>query len=318
MLKLPFAHEVYVLTPSEVSAAEQAPKVNILDALSSANNVKTFVFCGGAITALMVLALFLKTLPIFKSLGKRLDQATAFAPDVIRIVFGVSLLFSARHQAVFGPELPAGQFSFSEIIVPFLYFSGLSLILGIRIRLLGILTALFWLFTFFDRGFYMLNYAHYLGESLALILFWRQKFSLDRLISRAKIKKLAYEEWSMPVARILFGFSILYAAINVKFVTAALSLDVAQQYELTRYFHLDPLFIVLGAALTESLIAILFMLGLLRRLNASIFIIFLVISILFFKESVWPHYLLLGLAAGIFLHKADRLALDNYIPRRKH
>ena len=30
----------------------------------------------------------------------------------------------------------------------------------------------------------------------------------------------------------------------------------------------------------------------------------------FFKEDVWPHYLLIALAVGIFLHKPDQLTMD--------
>ena len=318
MLKLWLAHEVYVLSPGEISADEHSNKINIWSVLHASHNLRVFIVYSLLILLVIVAALFLKSRAPIKKFGKLVDKCTVFAPDFIRVVFGLSLIFSASHRAVFGPELPATDFTLHRFIGPFMFISGVALILGLRTRLFGLLTALFWLFTLFDKGWYLLTYINYFGESVALILLSRQKFSLDRLIGKSKKPSSAsYEKWAMPAARLLFGFSILYAAINVKFVTTALSIDVVNRYGLTRYLHFDPLFIVLGAGLIESLIAVLYLLGFLQRLNSLVFVAFLTLSIWFFKEDVWPHYLLLGLAIGIFMHKPDILALDKYLFRKK-
>lgn len=318
MLKTWFAHEVYVLTPDKILTGEHSQKVRVLDALSGSNNLKTFVACGFAISLFLLLVIFLKTRKVFKKIGQFIDRATIFAPDLIRVVFGLSLIFSASHRAVFGPELPIAVFPLHEFLEPFLYISGAALVLGLATRLFGILTSLFWLLALFDKGWYMLTYVNYFGESIALILLSRQQFSLDRLIRKTKKQtRVTYQKWAMPAVRLLFGFSILYAAINVKFMATSLSLDVVNRYGLTNYFHFDPLFIVLGAGLIESLVAVLYLFGFLRRLNSVVFVVFLTLSIWFFKESAWPHYMLLGLAVGIFLHKPDALALDRYFPRKR-
>jgi hypothetical protein len=117
----------------------------------------------------------------------------------------------------------------------------------------------------------------------------------------------------MPVARLLFGFSLLYTAISVKFMDTALSLDVVNQYHLTRFFPFAPLFVVLGAGLIELAVSLLYMAGLLQRFTTVIFLGFMGASLLFFKESVWPHYLLIALAVGIFLHEPDKWAADRYL-----
>lgn len=313
MLGLPryFGHEVYVLSPGEIKADEHEHAVNVWHALASSHDLHIFIAYVVGTILFLSLALALKRTELFQRIGKFIDRATVFAPDFIRIVFGASLIFSARHHAVFGPELPMGSFSFHQALPPLLYISGVLLILGVGTRIFAALIALFWLFTLADKGWYMLTYMNYLGEALALILLPRQNFGLDRFLYRGKVKKTGYEKWSMPAARILFGASLLYTAINVKFVTSNLSLDVVHRYDLQRYFHYDPLLIVLGAGMVEILIAVLYMLGFLQRLNSLIFIGFLVLSISFFKESVWPHYLLLALAIGIFAHKPDALSLDS-------
>lgn len=309
-----FAHEVYVLTPKEITADEHAPSVSIFEPLKSSHNVKVFLTYSAIIIFVILMALILKSLPVFKKIGQFIDKGTFFAPDLIRVFFGVSLIFSALHNGVFGPELPIDNFSFHQLLKPLMFGAGLLLILGIRTKFLGYIAAGLWLFAFLDRGWYLLNYANYLGEAIALILMPNQIFSLDSLVARWRHKKSkpksSSERWAIPVARVLFGFSLLYAAINVKFVTTTLSLDVVNSYDLTRYFHYDPLFVVLGAGMIELLIATLYMLGLLNRLNSVVFMVFMTASILFFKESVWPHYLLMGLAFGIFIHKPDKLALD--------
>lgn len=312
-----FAHEVYVLDSQQISTDQQVHKIRPWEALSNSHDRQIFILYGLAAVAALGIALYLKSLPFFKRLGKFIDRATYFAPDVIRVSLGLSLVFAAHFHSVFGPELPAGSFFFHQMITPFLYISGVALVLGLGSRLFGLLVSLFWLLSFVDRGWYMLTYVNYLGEAIALILIPRQNISLDSLIIKVKKTKPAYERWAMPIARWLFGFSLIYAAVNVKFVTAALSLDVVNRYDLTRYFHFDPLSVVLGAGLVECLIAVLYILGLLQRINSIVFVAFIALSLVFFKEAVWPHYLLLGLAGGIFLHKPDHLALDGWLFKRR-
>ena len=96
-------------------------------------------------------------------------------------------------------------------------------------------------------------------------------------------------------------------------MNTALTLDVVNHYHLTQYFPFKPLFIVLGAGLIELIVSLLYITGLLQRFTTVIFLVFMTLSLLFFKESVWPHYLLIALAIGIFMHKPDIWAADRYL-----
>lgn len=311
-----FAHEVYVLTPGQIDHDKYEHSPNVFQSLSSSHNLRIFIIFLLVTLATLSFVLFLKSTRIFQKLGKFIDKATAVAPDVIRIAFGISLIISAKNSAVFGPELPMDSFPLSGLLRITLLVIGIAITLGIFIRLFGWLAVLLCLFVFVSKGWYILTYTNYLGEALAVVLLPMQTISLDSLIARikrAKVPRPRYEQYSMSVARLLFGFSLLYAAVNVKFVTSAVSLDVVNRYNLTHYFPFDPLFVVLGAGLIEILIAVLYMLGLLQRFNTVFFLIFLTLSLLFFKESVWPHYLLIALGIGIFLHKPDVWALDRYL-----
>lgn len=316
----PFAHEVYVLSPQQISQDERAHSPNVWQALNNPHSLRLFSL--GILITLVVLGLafWLKSTKSLQKLGKFIDKATVFAPDIIRVAFGASLILSASHRALFGPELPLSNFPAPHLLSGVLIMLGLGLSLGIFSRLLALAAAALYCFAFISEGWYMLTYINYLGEALAVVLLPRQNLSLDKLIAkirRAKIAKSRYEIYSLPITRLLFGFSIIYAAINIKFVTANLSLDVVNRYHLTNYFPFDPMFIVLAAGLIESLIGLLYILGLLQRFNTVFFLIFLSLSLVFFKEDVWPHYLLIALAIGIFLHKPDIWALDGRVLHHK-
>ncbi len=311
-----FAHEVYVLTSQQISHDKHTRSPNVFQALSNSHDLRLFIIFSVLAVAILALLLFLKSTTPFKRLGGFIDKATVIAPDVIRIAFGVSLIISAKNNAVFGPELPISSFPLHALLRIALMVIGVALTLGIFIRLFSWLAVLLCLFVFAVKGWYMLTYTNYLGEAIAVVLLPVQKISLDWVVAKLKWVKFhrpKYEQYSMPVARLLFGFSLLYAAINVKFVTSALSLDVVNRYNLTHYFPFDPLFLVLLAGFVEILIAVLYILGLLQRFNTIFFLIFLTLSLFFFKESVWPHYLLIALGIGIFLHKPDIWALDRYL-----
>lgn len=311
-----FAHEVYVLTPHEIKTDYNTQASNPLQALASSHNKLLFALFFLLIGGIIGISIFLKSKNFFKRVGGYLDKTTIIAPDLIRIAFGVSLILSASHKAVFGPELPIDSFPFSSLLNGVLILLGVVFIFGIFSRMFASLAILVWLFFFANTGWYALNYINYLGEAIAIFLLPKQTLTIDNVFSSrfGKVSRFTrWEQYSMPATRILFGFSLFYTAISIKFLSPALPLDVVGRYHLTNYFAFDPLFVVLGAGLIEMLIATLYMLGLLQRLNTVFFLIFITLSLLFFKESVWPHYLLIALGIGIFLHRPDKMAADKYL-----
>lgn len=310
-----FGHEVYVLSQKTIQHDEHDHAVNIWHALNGGKPLALFAVCALLIAALFAFVLYLKSTAFFQRLGQQTDKATLFAPDIIRIAFGASLLFSASHAALYGPELPLHSFVGGKLIQALLWASGTAIIIGLWSRVWATLMALVWLYALLSKGAYLLTYANYLGEALAIILLPLQRMSLDYIITgkHKAVRLMKRAAYSMPAARLLFGFSLLYTAVSVKFMDTALSLDVVNQYHLTRFFPFDPLFVVLGAGMIELTVSLLYMAGLLQRFTTVIFLVFMTLSLMFFKESVWPHYLLIALGIGIFLHKPDIWALDGYL-----
>lgn len=309
-----FGHEVYVLTPEQINQLWPEP-LNVWQVLSAPHN-RTIILLGSSVGLLAFgLALFIKSRDFAKRFGRLIDKSTIIAPDVIRIAFGLALILSGMEKALFGPELPLSLFPLAAVLKPLLIVLGGLLILGIANRLMAAVSIGVYLLAFVDQGWYMLNYINYLGEAIAVYLLPNQFLSVDGWWKRRQSPKyqpsIFSEKYSLPIARILFGLSLMFAAIQVKIFHPALSYQVVNQYHLTSYFPFDPLMVVLGAALVEILIGVLYMLGLLNRANSVFFMTFLILSIIFFKEDVWPHYLLIGLGLGLFLHRPDRLALDS-------
>lgn len=310
-----FGHEVYVLDEQAIHADQTNGSVDIWSALHDAESWILFGVCALAIGGIFAIALYLKSTRPFKRFGAWLDKASMFAPDLIRIAFGASLLFSASNAALYGPELPLADMAAGKFIQAALWVCGTAIIIGFWSRVWAVFAGLIWTWAFITEGVYLLTYVNYLGEAIAIFLLPIQRMSIDYIVtgkekSARLMKNAAY---SMPVARILFGLSLLYTAVSIKFMETALSLDVVNSYDLTNFFPFPPLFVVLGAALIEVAVALLYMAGLLQRFTTVIFLVFMTLSLLFFKESVWPHYLLIAIAIGIFLHKPDKLAADRYL-----
>ena len=111
--------------------------------------------------------------------------------------------------------------------------------------------------------------------------------------------------------------SVVYAAVYAKFLHANLTLSTIEQYHLLNFFHFDPLFVVLGAFIIESLIGIFFIVGIAIRWTAIFFLFWIGLSLLYFGEAVWPHLVLIGLNITLILHGYDRYSLEGRLFKRR-
>ncbi|MEK7603038.1 MAG: hypothetical protein AAB459_02220 [Patescibacteria group bacterium] len=313
-----FAHEVYVLNSEKIKTGLNDHSVHVFDALNSAKNVRLFLLFSGIIALLVLIALILSFKTFFIRIGKKLDKSSSWALVVIRIAFGASLILSAVNNSLYGPELPLGDFYAPFFLKIIMLVSGTSLIVGFKSRLFAAVSIIIWFFAFTVKGPYVLTYINYLGEAIALVMLPRTIFSIDEKLGSYDGKKFALEKYSLPIARILFAFSLLYTAITIKFTTTVLTLDVVRDFQLTRFFPFDPLFVVLGASLIEVLVGLLFLFGILQRFTSALFLIVMMLSVWFFGEAVWPHLLIIALGVGLFMHRPDNLTLDSMYLWKKH
>lgn len=318
------AHEVYVLDTATIARDISTVSPNPLDAFFT--NQGRFFFWGfiafvtvSTVFFMSVFHLFEeKTAPFFSKLKR-------FAPTIERVTVGLSLIAFAYNGALFGPELPLPGIygALSPAVVLALYATGLLILVGLFTRISALAVTLLALFSIPAHGWYMLTYTAYFVVAIVVLIMGGGRYSLDQLFKRKNnsrfIERLRkrFEPYEMFVLRLGFGFSVLTAAIYAKFLHANLTLDVVQQYHLTNYFHFEPLFIVLGALIIESLIGVFIMFGIEIRWTALFFLFWLTLSLLYFGENVWPHLALFGLNIMLFFHGYDRYSLEGRFFKRR-
>jgi hypothetical protein len=226
-----------------------------------------------------------------------------WAAPVARVTLGSCLLLSAYHGALFGPELPLSDFGAFGILIRLgLYAAGLLITfnlypqIGASIALLiyGAGAALY--------GVYAVTYLNYLGEIL-LTLF---------------LLKPVYQEYGFLLVRVAFGISVAFSALYAKFIHSNLALSTIYDYNLTNFFHFDPLFIVLGACIIEVLMGVFFAAGFELRHTSLFYLFWICLSLVYFGESVWPHLILVGVNVAIFMYGYDRWSIEGrYLNRGK-
>ena len=307
------AHEVYVLSKTEIAADLLQPPVNLF---AVAMQEKHEFFVWGMIGFLVILVVL--GMSISRGLEKVCDpfllKIKPYASHIAQITFGVALLASAYHGALFGTELPFAQVfgSFTMLVTVALYVAGASVLFGVFPRFGSALTLVVFLWAAFGSvGTYMISYATYFGEGLVIALFGgyaiahRAPRYSGRFMSGLKKRKFF-------IMRALFATSLLYAALYAKLIHGALALNTVNDYHLTHYFHFAPLFIVLGAFLIEISIGVFYLFGFELRFTSLFFLTFLSMSLVFFGETVWPHYVLIGTAISMFVHGYDEYTVERF------
>lgn len=314
-----FAHEVYVLSADEIRFAMSAPRPDFLGSMHA--HLGQFLLWGG-IGTVFLLGLFFISIarPLERALDPVLLRLKNYAPHVAQVTIGLALIASGYYGAIFGVELPlsasfGGAAHFVSII---LMIAGVMFVVGFFPRIAALVTVALFVVLVAKYHVYMLNYATYLGEAFTIALFGGAHTVTHARIPRALTKMIEgpIHDYKFLILRVLFGISLIYASLYAKFFHGALALETVSKYNLTHIFPFDPVFLVLGAMLIEILLGVCFMIGFEIRFASLFFLVFLIMSLTFFGESVWPHLILIGTALAMFLHGYDRYTLSMRLGRR--
>jgi hypothetical protein len=313
-----FAHEVYVLPSGEVMEGLHDTSINPFAALTHAGNFRTTLIIALCVIFVLVLNFAFQHSRIGTRLSTVWEKLNAAGPLIVRMAVAVSFFYSAETQSFLGPELHLSSFPFSPLFRIALYCLSVLLFLGLFTEYAAIISLAVFATAAYEFHFYMLTYASYVGEIVALILFGSRTLSLDRIIFGANGWFQSLQKYETLILRSLYGFSLLFAAISVKFVHAILTLEVVNEYGLTRFHFLfphDPLLSVLGAGLAETAIALCIMLGFELRFAVLVSLFYITLSLIFFRELVWPHYILYGISLSL-LAAPSRYGLDSWFGRK--
>lgn len=312
-----FAHEVYVLSPETVALAMQMPALPIWQIVSG-NAGQFFFWTFITIWAILTILSISVSKRVERFCIPLLEPLKKYAPPVARITLGVAMIFSAMEGSMFGPELAFTQFV-SPSLLPYFEIAlgtlGFLIAIGLLTRIASIALISIYLYMWIPFGFYMLTYTNYFGEMLITLIVGNALFASDKFLHHLYPHTLHRivtwaEKHAFLILRIAFGTSLIFASFYAKFLHAELALATVMEYNLTAYLPFDPPFLVLGAFAIELLLGLFILFGIEIRF-ASLFLLFwLTLSLLYFREAVWPHIILAGAGIAIFMHGYDRYTLQ--------
>lgn len=316
---LAFAHEAYVLSPEQFHQGLTESGTNPFAALRNPDNLRIFLTISGVIVALLVLNFLFRHSKPGRALNEGLGKLSRFGPVVVRLAIGVSFLFSALSWSFLGPEIPLQSLMFPEILRIGLFISSILIVTGLFAELAALIAFIVFGFAVLAHGFYLMTYLNYLGELVVLLFFGSRYLSLDRIIFGLKKYFMKLQKYETAIIRVCYGIGFTFTAISVKFLHPQLTSTVVIEYNLTRFhwlFPQDPLLVVFGAGLAELIIGIFIIFGFELRLTVFITLIYLTLSLIYFRELVWPHLILYGISIDLMVDK-ERFTLDHFFDRIK-
>ena len=250
------------------------------------------------------------------------ERYAHLGPHFVRIAIALAFFFSAMSNSFLGPELHGGLFPYPHILQILLFAISIMIAIGFLTELAALVGIVIFVASIFIYGPYVFTYLNYLGELIILLLFGMRVFSVDKYLFGPLRRFQAFEKYETLIIRVLYGSALIYAAITVKLLHPELTIDVVNIWHLNQFtwlFPSDPLLITLGAGIVETVIGLFIIFGFEIRLTVLISLFYITLSLLYFRELVWPHLLLYGISFNLLL-QPEVLTLDHFFfkEHRRH
>lgn len=315
------AHEAYVLDHAFFWQQMMLPySTHAVDALKSPANVALTLKIVGSVLLLLVLNFFFRRSRVGQHLNRTLERLAKFGPLFIRVAIAAAFYESAASWSFLGPELSIHQMSLAWLIRATLYAASIMIALGLFTEVAGGAALIAFTLGYFTFGAYLSTYLNYLGEIVVLLLFGMRTWSVDRWLFGSRVWLQRWKKYDTTIVRICYGAALIFAAITVKFLHPALTVQVITQWHLTQFhwlFPSDPLLVALGAGLAECAIGFFILVGFETRLTVIISLFYITLSLLYFRELVWPHLMLYGISLNLMV-QPETFTLDRlFLGRRR-
>lgn len=315
------AHEAHALVSRAAETTSGDQQVQFT--LSLQQHFEEILFWGATSATIIAIIFFVS---VMRKLEERLDpilyQIKKFAPFIMQVTLGTTLLLSAFHGVLFRNDLPIGVIfgDMSSFVLVILIASGGMLVLGILPRVAGFITLLLFTVLFADQGFPVFRDAMHLGEALTISLFGGtykvMKSNFNPLPEIRRSLELHLHKYKFLLLRIFLGSSLIYSAIYTNYLHGSSTLTAIAEYDLVGILALDPTFWILGALIVEIALGLFFILGFEIRFAAVAYLLFSLFSILFFQQVAWTYIILIGSSLAMFTHGYDRYTLGGYFFKR--
>lgn len=310
------AHEAYVL-PYETfwRALGEPAGPKAFDALKNPHNFWVFIVIAATTALLLTLNLLLRRTKLGGRLHRWPERYAHLGRHFVRFAIAAAFFFSAASQTFLGPELREGLFPHAPLISLAVFAISLMIAFGLFTEAAALLGLAVFIKSFSIFGPYLLTYFNYLGELIVLLLFGLRTFSLDHYLF-GPLRRFKYlKKYETTIIRAFYGLGLMYAAVTVKLLHPAITLQVVTDWHLTRFhwlFPADPLLVTFGAGLAELVIGFFITIGFELRLTVLVSLFYLTLSLLYFGEAVWPHLLLYGLSFNLLV-QPETFTLDNFL-----
>jgi hypothetical protein len=310
------AHEAYVLPYNTFwDGLKQPYSAHAFDALRSGGNIHTTVIIGISVIILLGLNFFIRRTNSGQRAHAFLEKYSRFGVHFVRITIAIALFFSASSNSFLGPELHISLFRYPHIVQIALYCVSIMIAFGFLTELAAFIGVVIFIWGLFVFGPYILTYLNYMGELIVLLLFGMRVFSLDKYIFGPLRRFQFFEKYETVIVRVLYGLALIYAAITVKLLHPDLTVNVVNTWNLTQFhwlFPSDPLLVTLGAGLVESIIGLFIIFGFEMRLMVLISLFYITLSLMYFRELVWPHLLLYGISFNLLV-QPETFTIDHIL-----
>ncbi len=300
------AHEVYVLSPSQIAAGFASDHPLTLSALNNPHNVSIFFWVTAGVMLLFAGAVIFRLSRSGERFYNKLGTLNQWGPLFVRGAIAASFFYSALTWSFLGPELSLRAMPLAIVMRAILFAASAMFLLGVGVEVAAAVSLALFFIGGYVFGWYLLTYVNYLGEIIVLLLFGSRRLSFDALW-RGSLKRFPrLSPYETVIVRIGYGAALLYAAITVKVLHPILTIDVVNQYHLTQFhwlFPSDPSLVVLGAAIAEIAIGFFILVGFETQLTVFISLIYITLSLMYFREAVWPHLMLYGISLNLIFNR---------------
>lgn len=299
--------------PVEVSQRSNGWRTVIQDHLT-----QVFFWSSIAITAITLILLISVTRVFEEWLDPLLFRIKRFAPYIMQVTFGIGLILSAYYSGFLGPGLPlSGVFgTYAEIVRWMFYLGGAMLIFGVYPRLVSFAVLLAAIPLAAQHTSHFLQHAIYIGEAGTIFFFGGayQVFSAqaNNLAGISKEIRLHLHKYKFIILRAFFGISILTSAVYSQFLIPDSIPSSAANSALVSYFP-DLTFFLLAVVTIEVLLGLFFIIGFEIRFASLAYLAFLVFSVVFFQQAIWPHVILVGTPLAMLTHGYDKYTVGNWL-----
>ncbi len=199
------------------------------------------------------------------------------AASVFSMVAGAFLMIAGTHEYLFSPNL-SHEAGIPMTIIMLQFVLGLSFLLGVfaRVSALGLIAL--WIAVFPYAGWVaMLEDVWVLSTALFILIMGNDYFSVVKFKALAHIAR-RYHMYALPILRIGTGATLLTLGFTEKILHPEFGINFLRQFDwnfmqLLGFPYSDYLF-VLSAGVVEALFGLIFILGIVTRLNALVVAIF--------------------------------------------